>query len=346
MKYFISYFFIFNFFFSKNLISLNLEKNKFINQYIKFLKNQDIKIEDQNIEDLFFDLIKKTAIEISLSRYQNAFEFITQALKINPSNSFIHLKISEILEKLPALSYSRRFVLNREDHILIALKLNPEKKNYKTAINFYKKKEQFQECIDLHLSMKKKYKSEIEDLFDLADIYFLNKEYQKSIKIYEEIENKLGFIYEIFEKKIRIYFLQKKESIAYIEWQNLIKKNYENRYYASLYVKFLIENFSEEKAILFLKEYLKNFPDFFEFYSQLIILIFKSNLKETKNYIMIVINNNKFSLNEKISILEDFINLQEKNIDKNFIENCKKILLKLYPNIKSKKIINEKINKI
>ena len=126
----------------------------------------------------------------------------------------------------------------------------------------------------------------------------------------------------------------------------MIKKNYENRDYASLYVKFLIENSSEEKAISFLKEYLNNFPDFFEFYSQIIILIFKSNLEETKNYIMIVINNNKFSLNEKISILEDFINLQEKNIDKNFIENCKKILLKLYPNIKSKKIINEKINKI
>lgn len=155
-------------------------------------QSQELKINSLEKADNIFESIE-TKIKLGDLYYNNnhkkSYLYYLKALEINPFNLELIYKLDEISDILNIELKDREY-LNIIESSPIFLDLKNEIKNYeikniKNKISIIKNHSNDKKVVNYNIkNMPEKIPSEANIIFDLADIYFNNNEYKKSLDLY------------------------------------------------------------------------------------------------------------------------------------------------------------------
>ena len=233
--------------------------------------------------------------------YEKSVELLKDILKSNEGTAPVHFELSKIYEekgeKEKALS-----------HINSAVNLNPKNKWYVNhKIGLTRKYVLFEECEKTYLLRKKMFPSNTDYDIELSDFYISFKKYSKALKLYEEIEDKIGVSEEINYNK----FLIHKGLDDYEKTEAEIKKLIavfpaESKYYVD-YADFKLEHGEVQKALEIYNQALEVTPDDPLILNELANYYLKDHQKEKAfDLYKKIIKDPSFNITEKRHILRRF----------------------------------------
>jgi tetratricopeptide (TPR) repeat protein len=189
------------------------------------------------------DLFTKAVLKKESGNLDEALTLLDEALAINPED--------------PAALYEKSRILmakGRNDEALPlarkAMELDPENKWYKVLFaNAAKANENYAEYISVYEDLVRKYPTDLNFLMELAYGYNYIGKYEKSIEVYDKIEENTGINEPLTKQKVALYDKIGEKEKAAEEYKRLINLNpNEPRYYA-LYAEYCSQNNWNDKAI-------------------------------------------------------------------------------------------------
>ena len=193
-----------------------------------------------------FSLEEKNSLSLSL---------FNECLKIDPYSSASHYKVASIYLKMNDITMA-------EKHAELAVLYNPtniwylylEASIYSMNNKTDKAKIAFSKLIDMN-------PNEMEFYFSLADVYLKSGDYEGSIKISNQIEDKFGITESISLQKHKLYLAQNKSKDALKELNNLSNAFPSNIVYKRYIADFYMQSKSVDEAIISYKDILEDYPN-------------------------------------------------------------------------------------
>jgi len=189
------------------------------------------------------DIFTKALREKELGNTTQALNLLNEALAIN--------------DKDPAALYEKAGILlalGRKDEALIpareAMMLDPNNKWYKVMYaNSAKANEKYKEYIAIYEELVEQYPFDLTFLNELAFAYNYIGEYNKSVKVYDKIEDATGISEPLTNLKVQLYDKIGEKDKAVKEYERLIEINpNEPRFYALL-AEYCSRNNMNDKAV-------------------------------------------------------------------------------------------------
>ena len=164
-----------------------------------------------------------------LGNYDVAESLYLQALHIDPNSAATLYELANIYafqnNKHKALLYSKK-----------AAQLDPKNAWYQSLyIECLKDDKQYYEVIKVYQKLLKEYPERIEYYYEIANVYLILNKAKEAIKVYDEIEKRMGVTDDASMQKIRIFRATNNFEKAVAEVQKLIKTfPKEGKYYGIL----------------------------------------------------------------------------------------------------------------
>lgn len=173
---------------------------------------------------------------------QEALKLFEECKKIDPKNAGVRYEIGTIYKLLGA---NEQALVNAK----LAADTDPANEWYQLLlIDCYNATRQYEQAVKIRESLIKKYPEKNEYKEDLAIQYAIMGYYDKSFKIYQDLENTVGINEQITLNKIKLLKSQKKYKDVETELKKLSDSNpSEVRYYGYL-AEFYLEQNNLEKA--------------------------------------------------------------------------------------------------
>ena len=244
------------------------------------------------------DLFTKAVLKKESGNLDEALTLLDKALAINPED--------------PAALYEKSRILmakGRNDEALPlarkAMELDPENKWYKVLFaNAAKANENYAEYISVYEDLVRKYPTDLNFLMELAYGYNYIGKYEKSIEVYDKIEENTGINEPLTKQKVVLYDKIGEKEKAAAEYKRLIDLNpNEPRYYA-LYAEYCSQNNWNDKAIWAYEQIVKLNPE--DPYVHISLADFyRKNGDEEKSFEELKkgLSNPELELNTKINLL-------------------------------------------
>ncbi len=174
--------------------------------------------------------------------YKDALVFLEECKKINPTNAALNFELATIY-KLTKANEQALY------HAKIAAQTEPKNEWYQLLlIDCYNQNKQYAQAIKVREVLVKNFPTKSEFKEDLAIDYAIVGQYDKSFKIYEELEKSYGISEQLSLNKVKLLKSQKKSKEAEAELLKLSESNKnETRYYSYL-AEFYMEQSEVEKA--------------------------------------------------------------------------------------------------
>lgn len=228
-----------------------------VKQYVKIIQNQALYITKQDIGELVQDLFIQSVVDAILGNNEKAYEALTQALKLDPANACLHYKLSEVLHKLPHLANKKRLVLDSYTHIYTSIELSSETKlYYYTAISMHMNSGQYHDACILYEAMLQHFEPTRQDLWNLAHLYSKQKDYKQAIRVYSQLEQKIGVTKQIIKEKHDAFLAMNEIEMAISESMKMSSQFPENEEYILTLAKLLIQNEQPDLALQYLKSHI------------------------------------------------------------------------------------------
>ena len=142
-------------------------------------------------------------------RFEEAFDMIQQATKLNPENKWYQMRLGL----------------------------------------FYRNLDQYDDFISLYEGLTQKYPDDPEMLSELIDAYLVTEKYNKAIEKMDLLEQIVGENEFITEQRLSIYKRQGNDKKVISELEKLIEQNPENTRYYSMLAQVYDENGKEKEAL-------------------------------------------------------------------------------------------------
>ena len=202
---------------------------------------------DQNRRDNSAIFIEANTQKL-LGNYDKAKELFLKCIEFDSQDAASMYELARLArvgnQKKEALDWAEK-----------AVKHEPENVWYlKLLAELYQEDMQFDKSIEVMEELVKLHPNELEYLYDLALSHLLVGNYQKSINLYNEIEEKIGVTEEISIQKQKIWQRMKKTDKAIMEIENLCEAWPEETRYKSILAELYMSNGRDEEA---LKTYLE-----------------------------------------------------------------------------------------
>ncbi len=192
------------------------------------------KIDDESI---FLEGLKFYQLE----DYKKAIDHFTILTKKDKQNAAINFKLAQSYLALGKETEAEEFAEK-------AFKGDLANNHYKSfLLSFYKKKGKLNKAIEL-LEKNKRDFMRIEEHRKLAELYLKNKNFNKALNTYGEIEEKYGVSEDISKGKIKIYQQLNQKEKAIEEWVKLIENQLGNVNVSIEYIHYLLEEKDSIKA--------------------------------------------------------------------------------------------------
>lgn len=201
------------------------------------------------------DLFSKAIAQKELGKTTNALDLLNESLAINPKDPAVLYEKSRIL-----------FAVGRKDEAYNVAKdavtLEPENKWYKVLYaNIAKSNEKYKEYIAIYEELVEEYPNDFTFLNELAFGYNYTAEYDKSIGVYDKIEEITGINEPLTNQKVQLYDKIGDKEAAVEEYERLIELSPgEPRSYALL-AEYCSRNNMNDKAIEAYKKIVELNPD-------------------------------------------------------------------------------------
>jgi tetratricopeptide (TPR) repeat protein len=177
------------------------------------------------IDGIFIDANK----ERLQGNYQNALDLFAVVLNKDPKNSASLYEIARIYQvqkkTSEAIQYAKKANEFDKNNIWFQLLL----------VDLYSSNQQYKEATAILETIVKNNPDKIESYYDWANAYIYEKKFDEAIKIYDQIENKIGITEDVSLQKQKLYLSMDKFSKAVEEIEKLSAQSPNDiRYYAML----------------------------------------------------------------------------------------------------------------
>lgn len=165
-------------------------------------------------ENYYFNALKEKV----LGNYDQAETYFSQALKVDPHSAATMYELANIYafqnNKNQALFYSKKAAQNDPENIWYQL----------LYADCLKNNRQLADAANVYEKLVKQYPDNVDLYYELANTYlYLNKP-AEAIRVYDNLEKKIGITDEVSVQKIKIYKAIKNTDKAIEETKKLIKK--------------------------------------------------------------------------------------------------------------------------
>jgi len=263
--------------------------------------------------------------EFNLGRYSKALPLFEACLKRDPQNATLYFKISNTLAKLGkfdlAISFGQK-----------AIELDPENKYFYILLaELYEEKKMYKQGAEVLEKMLAKKMHADEYYFQLAGFYLQLQKVEEAIEVLNKAENIYGVSEEFTLQKQQLYLKLNKIEMMQEEGRKLIKAfPSENKYKLQL-AEILFNNELVSQATDLVDTVLTNDPN-----EPLAFLILsdiarsKGEHEKAENYLVRAFESQRLSIDDKIEIITDLVNLAQDNEDKEFVLKLAQIIVKTH----------------
>ncbi len=171
-----------------------------------------------------------------------------KCLELNPQSATVYYELSSY--------YVQQNKLDKAiDYAQKAVALQPDNTWYKALLGvLYKQTKQFSKAIHIYQDITKTNPGRIDFWYELAYLYLYVNKPNKSLKIFDIIENNMGIDENVCLEKEKIYIQKRQYTKANQEIQKLINSNpSEIRYYGMLAESYIMQNRLNDADSLFKK---------------------------------------------------------------------------------------------
>lgn len=241
-----------------------------------------------------------------LGNYDQAEASFLQALHIDPNSAATIYELANIYafqnNKRNALLFSKK-----------AAQLDPKNIWYQLLyIECLKEEKQYSEAICAYQKLLKEYPDHMEYYYELANIYLTLNKINEVVKVYDDIEKRMGVTEDASMQKIRIFRATNNFEKAVAEVQKLIKTfPKEGKYYGILSELYQSKG-QNEKALSVLNDLLKLSPD--DPYAHLTLAdYYRTQHQKDKAFdeIKIAFKSKELDIDTKIKILLSYYSITE-----------------------------------
>lgn len=244
------------------------------------------------------DLFIKAVNERELGNLEKSQEMFSKAIEMNPEDPAAYYENARVLQ-----------VLGRIDEALIMAKqatvLDPGNKWYKVLFaDLSKANGNYDDYVAIYEELLIDNPNDLNFLNELAFAYFFTGDYQKSIKIYQRIEEKVGINEALSSQKVQLYDRLGQKDSAVIEYERLIRFYPDEARYYALLAEYCSKNNMNDKAIWAYKKIVEINPD--DPYVHISLADFyKKEGKEEESFeeLKLGLANPKLDLSTKINLL-------------------------------------------
>jgi tetratricopeptide (TPR) repeat protein len=263
-----------------------------------------------------------------LGDFEQSIKLFEQCLKINPNEAAAHYELGALYmqfgESESALVSSSK-----------AAEMVPTNYYYRLLYaEILKSTQQLAEAAEELEKIKEDFPDKLTAYLDLSLIYVLQKEYQKAIATYDELEEKMGASAEIKLKKQYLYIQSGQVNKAAEEIEALIELEPDQLEYYLLLAEIYAVNGMEDKALKAYKNAAERFPS--ESRIQLSLAEFyrgKGQYKKALDHLKVAFADPNLDIDHKVKTILAFFELADRNPSyTGDIEELGKILLEVHPN--------------
>ncbi len=186
-----------------------------------------------------------------------------------------------------------------------ALDLNPENYwYYAELVIAYQGAREMGKALEVQSALVKKFPSDKNGLYDLAQLYILNKDFPRAIETYAQLEKQTGANEEITFRMHQLYVYTNQPDKAMAEIDKLITENpYETRYHQAKYDLLLMMQKPEEGKAMLENLLERNPNDAFALLSLADYYKAKGNMPKSDEYLERAFANPEVELETKVKIL-------------------------------------------
>jgi tetratricopeptide (TPR) repeat protein len=201
------------------------------------------------------DLFVKAISERELGNMEKSMDMFIEATEINPEDDAAFYELARVLQ-----------AMGRNDEAIIyaktAIDLENENKWYKVLYaNLAKANGQFDEYVNVYEQLVAEYPRDLNFLNQLAFAYFFIGDYQKSVDVYQDIEEIVGVNEALTTQKVQLYNQLGLKEQAVEEYEKLIEVDPEESRYYALLAEYCSKNGMEDKAIWAYEKIVEVNPD-------------------------------------------------------------------------------------
>lgn len=250
-----------------------------------------------------------------------------ELLAIDPKNHAAIYEIGKIQNELKNYNEGVRYCK-------MALDLNPDNYWYYVELaNAYQGAREMDKALAVEAALVKHFPDDKNALYDLGQLYIVNKDFQHAIDTYTQLEKLTGANEEITFRKHQLYVYTNQPDKAMVQIDQLIDKNpTESRYWQAKYdLLMLMNKVTEAQAVL--EEILKKNPD--DAFALLSLADYYKGIgqmEKSDNYLQRAFDNPDVDLDAKVKILSGMYPMAERDpAIAQRLDRMSTSLVKLYP---------------
>lgn len=244
------------------------------------------------------DLFVKAINERELGNLEKSQEMFSLAIEMNPEDPAAYYENARALQ-----------AMSRNDEALIsanrAMILDSKNKWFKVLFaDLSKANSNYNDYVAAYEELLTESPNDLNFLNELAFAYFFTGEYQKSIEIYQRIEEKVGINEALSTQKVQLYNRIDLKDSAVVEYERLINSFPEEIRYYALLAEYSSKNNMNDKAIWAYEKIVEINPD--DPYVHISLADFyKKNGEDEKSFeeLKLGLANTKLELATKINLL-------------------------------------------
>jgi len=264
--------------------------------------------------------------EFNLGRYNKALPLFEACLKRDPQNATLYFKISNTLAKLGKYDLAINFGQK-------AVELNPENKYFYILLaELYEQKKMYKQGAEVLEKMLAKNMHADEYYFQLAGFYLQLQKIDDAIDVLNKAEKIYGVSEEFTLQKQQLYLKLNKIEMVQEEGRKLVKAfPNENKYKLQL-AEILFNNELVSQATDLVDTVLTNDPN-----EPLAFLILsdiarsKGEHEKAENHLVHAFESPRLSIEDKIEIITDLVNLARDIEDKEFVLKLAQTIVNTHP---------------
>ncbi len=252
---------------------------------------------------LAFDKVYFKAMKEKMQgSYDDAELTFREAIILDKENANVYYQIAEI-------NFAKKRVKEAVKFAQMAVQLNPNNIWYNNLLaELYKLNRAYEKSADLYLEMYNKLTPELNYLYEAATNYFYVNKFSKSIKILDKIEKIIGPKEEVIIKKEQVYLQANKINKAIFEVERLIKNYPSDLKYKGMLADLYLSKKDDQKANEIYNEILRQDPE--NGYANIALSEYYRSKKENElaySYLKKAIASPDLEIKYKIQILVPFV---------------------------------------
>ncbi len=272
------------------------------------------------------DLFAKGVIQKEAGNTEQALDFFTKALEIDPNDPAALFEKAKLLSAYGQIPEAYQLAKK-------AVMLDGNNRWYKAAYGKIAQQDgKYDEYVQAYEELVKQYPDDLNFLNELAYAYVFTGDYQKAAREYDKIEEQVGITEPLTLQKVQVYTQLGDYQSGVKEYEKLINTSPQNTRYYALLAEYCAKNKMDDKAVWAYQQIEKINPD--DPYVHISLADYyrkRNNIQKSFEELKLGMANKKLDLQTKIKLLSTYYSGSLNEVQKKQALELSQILIKVHP---------------